>query len=231
VFSGERGGGYTESDAIDPVTAYGKTMAEAEQLLAQVAPDVAVLRISLPMGASFNRHAGAIDWIQSRFRKGRPATLYFDEVRSCTYVEDLSRVCEAFLTGNQVGLFHVGGPRSLTLYQIGQIVNRVGGFAPQLLRGCPRKAAGPMPPRAGNVTMCSDKLHLTLGYEPFRPWPADQELLPTHSQWHSARGANETGSVRHIQELLYRYPEERALACHWTDIKGGNREPSCRHVE
>ncbi len=207
VFSGERPGGYTETDAVDPVTVYGKTMAEAERLLAGVAPDAAVLRISLPMGASFNRHAGAIDWIQSRFRNGRPATLYFDEVRSCTYVDDLSRVCEVFLAGNQAGLYHVGGPQPLTLFQIGQIVNRVGGFKADLLHGCPRHAAGPMPPRAGNVTMCSDKLFRTLGRNPFRPWPASMALLPTHPQWHHHRGADETGSVQRIREVLYQYPE------------------------
>lgn len=207
VFSGERpAGGYTETDAIDPVTIYGKTMAEAEQVLADVAPGAAVLRISLPMGASFNRHAGAIDWIQSRFRKSRPATLYFDEVRSCTYVDDLSRVCEIFLAGNQAGLYHVGGPQSVTLYQIGQIVNRVGGYDPDLLHGCPRQAAGPMPPRAGNVSMCSDKLLHALGHNPFRPWPASQAFLPTCPHWHRSRGPDETGSVQHIREVLYRYP-------------------------
>ena len=214
VFSGERLGecGYTEADAIDPVTVYGKTMAEAEQLLADVVPDAAVLRISLPMGPSFNHHAGAIDWIQSRFRNGRPATLYFDEVRSCTYVEDLSRVCEVFLAGNQEGLYHVGGPQSVTLYQIGQIVNRVGGYDADLLHGCPRKAAGPMPPRAGNVTMCSDKLKVTVGCNPFRAWPASKALLPTHHEWHYSRGADEAGSVQHIREVLYQYPKERLLA-------------------
>jgi dTDP-4-dehydrorhamnose reductase len=212
VFSGERPGGYTEADPVDPVTIYGKTMAEAEQLLADLAPEAAMLRISLPMGASFNRHAGAIDWIQFRFRKNRHATLYFDEVRSCTYVDDLSRVCEAFLAGNQTGLFHVGGPRPLSLYQIGQIVNRVGGFSSDLLRGCPRREAGPMPPRAGNVSMCSAKLRRTLGCDPFRAWPADDALLPTHPEWHRTRGTHERGSVRHIQELLYQYPDERSVA-------------------
>jgi dTDP-4-dehydrorhamnose reductase len=202
VFSGERPGGYTETDPIDPVTVYGKTMAEAERLLAERVPDAAVLRISLPMGASFNHHAGAIDWIQSRFRHSRPATLYFDEVRSCTYVDDLSRVCEAFLVGDQRGLFHVGGPRPLTLYQIGQVVNRVGGYAAELLHGCPRREAGPLPPRAGNVTMCSDKLYATLGGNPFRPWPDDPALLPTDAYWHHARGDQEIGSPWHIRKLL-----------------------------
>ncbi|MGE3807643.1 MAG: NAD(P)-dependent oxidoreductase [Gemmataceae bacterium] len=208
VFSGDRPGGYTETDPVDPVTVYGKTMAEAEQLLTDLVPEAALLRISLPMGASFNHHAGAIDWIQSRFRNGRPATLYFDEIRSCTYVQDLSRVGEIFLAGGQQGLFHVGGPRPLTLYQIGQIVNRVGGFDADLLRGCPRREAGPLPPRAGNVTMCSDKLQQLLGYDPFRAWPASPKLMPSDLNWHRWRGADEAGSVQHIRELLYQYRAE-----------------------
>src|SRR3982074_3595412 len=100
-------------------------MAEGEKLILGESPSSAILRISLPMGPSFNRHAGAIDWIQSRFRKHRPATLYFDEVRSCTYTDDLNRVFERFLTGTESGVYHLGGPRPLALYEIAQIVNRV----------------------------------------------------------------------------------------------------------
>jgi len=110
------------------------------------------------MGPSFNRHAGAIDWIQSRFRAGRLATLYFDEVRSCTYCDDLNRVFERFLAGDECGLYHAGGPRANTLYQIAQVVNRVGDYDPALLKGCPRLEAGPMPPRAGNVSLDSARL-------------------------------------------------------------------------
>lgn len=220
VFSGGGSGGYVETDPTDPVTVYGKTMVVAENLLAAADPSAAVLRISLPMGPSFNGHAGAIDWIDSRFRAGRPATLYFDEVRSCTYVEDLNRVFERFLTGTEPGLFHLGGPRPITLYQIGQIVNRVGGYDPALLRGCPRLEAGPMPPRAGNVSMCSARLIDILGANPFRPWPVGDDLWPTDRLWHLARPVDERGSVQHIAERLYRVasrererPEIRCFAC------------------
>jgi dTDP-4-dehydrorhamnose reductase len=180
-------------------------MAEAESLLAAAAPEAAILRISLPMGPSFNGHAGAIDWIQSRFRAGRPATLYFDEVRSCTYVADLNRVFEWFLVGDQGGLFHLGGPRPISLYQIGQVVNRVGGYEPTLLKGCPRREAGPLPPRAGNVSLCSAKLVAALGVQPFRPWPADEALLPSDRLWHWQRPPGEQGSVARLEAQLYRY--------------------------
>ncbi len=203
VFAGTLGRPYLESDPVDPVTVYGKTMAAAESLVLGVVPAAAILRIALPMGPSFNRHAGAIDWIDSRFRHGRPATLYFDEVRSCTYVEDLSRVFEWFLADSAAGLYHCGGPRAVTLYQIGQIVNRVGGYPAELLKGCPRREAGPVPPRAGDVSMNSDLLVRMKGTQPFRPWPLCEELLPADRDWHRRR-AGEQGSFQRIVERLYR---------------------------
>lgn len=205
VYSGKGSGGYVETDPVDPVTVYGRTMAEGERIVRATDPTAAVLRISLPMGPSFNGHAGAIDWIQSRFRHGRPATLYFDEVRSCTYTDDLNRVFERFLAEDHAGLFHCGGPRAMTLYQIAQVVNRVGGYTPHLLKGCPRIEAGPIPPRAGNVGMNSGRLIAALGGDPFRPWPLGDELLPTDRQWHLRR-AGEPGSLHLLRTRLYRYP-------------------------
>lgn len=203
VFSGRRAGNYVETDATDPVTVYGKTMAEAEQLLVALVPEVAVLRISLPMGKSFNKHAGAIDWIQSRFRGGRPATLYYDEVRSCAYCDDLNFVVARFLAGTEAGTYHAGAPRPLTLYQIAQIVNRVGGYDAHLLKGCLRAMAGPMPPRAGNVSMNSDKLAHLFGGNPLRSWPVGDELFPLDKFWHFHRPAGEEGSFQRVVERLY----------------------------
>ncbi|MFT5527485.1 MAG: dTDP-4-dehydrorhamnose reductase, partial [Pirellulaceae bacterium] len=67
VFSGVADGGYKETCPTDPVTVYGKTMVEAEDAILMRRPQSCILRMSLPMGVSFNGHAGAIDWIQSRF--------------------------------------------------------------------------------------------------------------------------------------------------------------------
>jgi dTDP-4-dehydrorhamnose reductase len=205
VFSGRGSGHHVETDPVDPVTVYGKSMVASEGLVREGVSGAAILRISLPMGPSFNRHAGAIDWIGSRFRKHRPATLYYDEVRSCTYCDDLNTVFERFLTGDEDGVYHLGGPRAITLYQIAQVVNRAGGYDPALLIGCPRLMAGPTPPRAGNVSMCSDKLIRLLGGNPFRPWPDGDDLMPTDRLWHFRRPPGENGSPERIRDRLYRY--------------------------
>ena len=230
VFSGTRGGGHVEDDATDPVTVYGKTMAEAESiLLANVAGTLRVpsaekllhhngngtrsvpttiLRISLPMGVSFNGHAGAIDWIQHRFKKCKPATLYYDEIRTPTYTDCLNPLLARVLARSDItGLFHAGGPRRLSLFEIAQIVNRIGGYDPRLLHGCLRIEAGPMPPRAGDVTMNSSRLAQVLGYDPFDPWPLADDHAPTHREWHFE---GPRGSPALLAEVLYCNPGRRA---------------------
>ena len=121
---------------------YGKTMVAAEQLVDDWMPRACTLRISLPMGVSFNGHAGAIDWIQSRFAKGRPATLYFDEVRTPTYTDCLNEVYETVLASELAGMYHAGGPRRMSLYQIAQVVNRVGGYIPTTCMAAPELRRG-----------------------------------------------------------------------------------------
>jgi len=203
VFSGREEGGYREHEATDPVSVYGKTMVAAERLLLDWHPEACTLRISLPMGVSFNGHAGAIDWIQSRFQKSRPATLYFDEVRTPTYTDCLNRVFNSVLASRLSGVYHAGGPRRLSLFEIAQIVNRVGGYDPQLLMGCPRIDAGPVPPRAGNVALDSAALARALGRQLFDPWPLDDTWVPTGGQWHFEE---QRGSPDLLSSILYHNP-------------------------
>ena len=186
----------------DPVTVYGKTMVQAEQLILEQRPDSCIMRISLPMGVSFNGHAGAVDWIQHRFAKGKPATLYFDEVRTPTYVDCLNEVVEEVMASSLSGLLHAGGPRKLSLYEIAQVVNRVGGYDPVHLQGCPRIDAGPMPPRAGNVTMNSNELSKILKRSIFAPWPLDPRMVPTDRNWHHRRDLFD-GSPELLKATLY----------------------------
>ena len=182
-------------------------MSVAEQLIQLADPRACLLRISLPMGVSFNGHAGAIDWIQSRFRKRKPATLYYDEIRTPTYTDCLSRVCHSVLSSSLVGLYHAGGPRQLSLFQIAQVINRIGGYDPRHLMGCYRIEAGPVPPRAGNVTMDSSQLRCAMGCEPFDPWPFYEEHVPTHPDWHHERPRGERGSPELLAEVLYANPK------------------------
>jgi dTDP-4-dehydrorhamnose reductase len=213
VFSGKDAGKrYTELDTPDPVTVYGKTMVEAEHILLDRLPQATILRISLPMGPSFSGHAGAIDWIQSRFKNNKPATLYYDEIRMPQYTDCLNKLTNWLLTHPLAGIYHAGGVRQLSLFQIAQIVNRVGGYEPSCLIGCPRIDAGPMPPRAGDVSLDSSRLQTALGFVPFDPWPLQDKYVPVDRSWHldPANAPADSvikGSLELLNSVLYNNPE------------------------
>ncbi len=196
---------YTESDTPDAISIYGQTMSAAEDLILLHRPDATVLRISLPMGKSGTGHAGGIDWIAGRFKAGRQATLFIDEYRTPTYCDDINRVLYEILnrpTGDFTGLFHCGQPRPVSLYQCGQIINRLGGFDPDLLYGLHTDQGAPIPPRATNVAMDSSKLIKALGFNPFIPWPADKKLVPTDLKWHYNRPEGEPSGWEWVEKKL-----------------------------
>lgn len=229
VYAGRVDRGYREHDPPDPVTVYGAKMVEAEQVVRRLRPDACLLRISLPMGISFNGHAGAVDWISSRFKQSKPATLYTDEVRTPTYTDCMNRLFARLLAHPLEGTFHAGGTRRLSLYQIAQIVSVVGGYDPDCLQGCPRVEAGPMPPRAGDVTMDSSKLADAIGFEPFDPWPTDDALVPTDPEWHYRMAKQFGGSESSVHRLLYCNPNRPGIVPPSRDELWGERfgkEPS-----
>ena len=204
VFSGAAGvGGYFETTLTDPITNNGRDMLDAEQEILDLLPHAGIFRIALPMDYAPGGLAGAIDWITSRFRAGRPATLYFDEVRSPSFGNDMCAVVQYHLVGTVPrGLYHCGGPRLMSLYEVGQVINAVGGYEPKLLQGCPRAEAGPFPPRVGHLGMDSSKLYSYLPKGVLRPWPLQNELVPHARDWHFTVDRTQWGGGNKIHELL-----------------------------
>ena len=146
-------------------------------------------------------------------QEGRPATLYFDEVRTPAYTDCLNRLYERVLASDLAGLYHAGGPRALSLYQIAQIVNRVGGYDPEFADGLPANRSR-ADSAAGRQRV--DELYRALPHalgddEPLDAWPYDPALVPTHRRL--ALRARRLAPARRelLARVLYRNPRRRSL--------------------
>jgi len=150
VFSGNNppAQGYAEEDAPDPISVVGQTMTEAEHEVMKCL-NHCVVRLGLPLGTSINKDKGAIDWIEGRFRRNLPASLFYDEFRSCISCEEIGEA------------FHLGGQTSWSLHDIGKHVQKKG-YQPELLKGLMRREEKNGPPRVGNISLNSDKLRKLL---------------------------------------------------------------------
>lgn len=160
VFSGYNSptGGYTEDDETDPINVVGKPFAEAEEYI-QRCKDHCIVRLRLPLGNSILGNKGAIDWIEGRFRRNLPVTLFYDEYRICIDCEVIGRITVAVLALELRGLFHLGGEKKTwSLFDIGKYVLEKGGYSPDLLNGRMRYQEENGPPRIGDVSLNSNRL-------------------------------------------------------------------------
>jgi dTDP-4-dehydrorhamnose reductase len=67
------------------------------------------------------------------------------------------------------GLFHVGGPDPVSLYEIGERILKRGNYRGEALRKWSRDEDVNGPPRIGNVHLNSQKAERLLG-RAFKPW-------------------------------------------------------------
>jgi dTDP-4-dehydrorhamnose reductase len=157
--------GYNEKHPPDPVSVAGKTFLAGEQAF-RGRTDSAVIRLGLPMGRSVTGTKGGLDWIEGRFRKKRPVTLFHDEYRSVIPCEDLARCVIEFLTYRKTGLYHLGGPEAVSLHGLGRRIIEGGGYPRKLLKGILRHEEENGPPRIGNVMLDSGKIGSLLSFPP-----------------------------------------------------------------
>jgi dTDP-4-dehydrorhamnose reductase len=164
VFSGNNPpcDGYAENHATDPVSVVGKTFIEAENAFMQ-APSWSIIRLGLPMGSSVDGRKGGVDFIEGRLRRNLPMSLFHDELRSCIDCYDMASAVTDMLMREAHGLYHLGGPRAVSLYDIGLAILLRGGHNPEHLKRWSRKDDIHGPPRIGNVHLNSEKAEKFLG--------------------------------------------------------------------
>jgi dTDP-4-dehydrorhamnose reductase len=164
VFSGLRPppGGYAESDEPDPVSVVGKTFLLAEREIMR-APAWSIVRLGLPMGDSIQGEKGAVDFIENRLRRNLPMSLFHDEWRSCINCGELAGIVADLFFKNVSGLFHLGGPAPISLYDIGMRILEKNGYSRAALKSWSRHDDVNGPPRIGNVHLNSHKTESLIG--------------------------------------------------------------------
>lgn len=164
VFSGNNPpmGGYDENANVDPVSVAGKTIADAENIV-RTCKSYCIVRLGLPIGNSITGDKGAIDFIESRFRKSLPVTLFTDEFRSCIACEEIGSAVYELISRKSQGIFNLGGPSATSLHNIGEWIIKKGCYGSSLLKGILRCEEVNGPPRIGNVSLNSSKITDLLG--------------------------------------------------------------------
>ena len=116
VFDGTRPP-YRESDPTNPLSAYGRSKARAEQALLAFAHTV-VVRIPLMYGFALNGRRTTFSNQIAALRAGEPLKLFNDEWRTCVWLADAARALIGLACSDYAGLIHIAGPERLSRLEL-----------------------------------------------------------------------------------------------------------------
>ena len=115
VFGGD--GVYDEESAPCPISVYGKTRVEAEEMVLK-RPGSLIIRVGLAIGPSPNGRTGHWDWLRYRTRRQLPVTIVHDEYRSVVWANHLALRVMRLAEGDETGLRHVSATRAVSRIEL-----------------------------------------------------------------------------------------------------------------
>jgi dTDP-4-dehydrorhamnose reductase len=115
VFGGD--GVYDEHSPPCPISVYGRTRVEAEELILN-RPGSLVIRVGLPIGPSPNGRTGHWDWLRYRTARNLPVTIVYDEYRSVVWADDLAARVMRLAYSAATGIRHVTATRAVSRVEL-----------------------------------------------------------------------------------------------------------------
>lgn len=130
IFDGLNGP-YSEEDESAPLSEYGRSKEEGEQLVMSKAEHGwSILRtiIVYGLGHALTR-SNLIVWAKGALERAEAMRIIDDQFRAPTYADDLADACIAALELNKQGVFHICGPETLSIYTIVERIATHYGFS------------------------------------------------------------------------------------------------------
>jgi dTDP-4-dehydrorhamnose reductase len=122
VYSGNKGGSYSESDPVSPINAYGHSKAAGEAVTLAASDKNLVVRIASVFGAAGSSGKGGnfVETIINKAKAGDPLSVVDDIVMSPTYTVDAAQKILELLNRDESGIFNATNSGSTTWFGFAQ---------------------------------------------------------------------------------------------------------------
>jgi dTDP-4-dehydrorhamnose reductase len=166
VFDGEKAGFYTQEDAAQPLSIYGKSKLAGEQMVRKVLPEAFIIRTSWVFGVGGKNFGSRIfDYAKA----GAKLKGVEDQTSIATYAPELAARIEEITLQGQPGLYQVTNSGATTWFEFARLALDLGGMQDVAIEPCTRADLNQPAPRPRNSAMrCL--LSEDLGFKPLRPW-------------------------------------------------------------
>ena len=121
VFDGNNGP-YNEDDKTNPISVYGKTKLEAEEVLQDLGKYWCILRTNVLFDYNHSAIASFIKWVIDSLKSHISIEVVDDQWNNPTWTQSLAEVIELVINKNVKGLYNYGGADYLCRFKFAQII-------------------------------------------------------------------------------------------------------------
>jgi len=167
VFDGISSLPYLENHAVNPLSAYGMSKKESEDVLINSKINYTILRTSFVYGVLWdNSRSNFVLWSKSSLEQGKEINVIADQYRAPTFAEDLAMACFQAMEKDVKGMYHVVGPETFSILDL---IKQVAEFwnldqrliSPTLTKNLNQKAKRPL-----HTNLSIEKARSDFGYAP-----------------------------------------------------------------
>lgn len=160
-------GPYDEEAIPSPLSYYGQTKLEAEQILKRSDCRSAILRTIIVYGlVNDMSRSNIVLWAKGALEKGLPINVVNDQWRMPTLAEDLAEICLLAVRKDARGIFNASGKDMMSILELVQKVAAYWKLDPSLIRPISAATLNQTAPRPMRTGFILDKSRRELGYEP-----------------------------------------------------------------
>jgi dTDP-4-dehydrorhamnose reductase len=176
VFDGTKTEPYREEDATNPLSVYGRSKLQGEELARSHCPSHLILRTSWVFGRNGKNF---IRTIVGAAREGRPLRVVHDQRGSPSYTRDLAEHTRIMLEAGSLGTYHLTNSGACSWYELARLAIKYANLdqievSPVTTAEFPRPA-----PRPANSVLSNARL-ASKGFPLMRPWQeAAEEYVRT----------------------------------------------------
>lgn len=168
IFDGTKGSLYTEDDKPNPLSYYGESKWQAEQILINSDyKNWCISRTILVYGLANEMSRSNIAlWAVDALKSGKDLKIVNDQFRTPTLAEDLAQGCYLLSNQNETGIFNVAGPDYISIYDLVLKVAEVFELSTESLTSSTSKELGQPANRPPKTGLDISKIKEAVSYKP-----------------------------------------------------------------
>lgn len=166
VFDGADGP-YEENALPNPLSVYGRSKYDAEQIVQTRSTPWSIVRTVLVVGQVEGlSRSNIVLWATNSLRAGKSLPVVVDQWRSPTWAEDLARGCLAVAQRRAQGIYHISGGETLSVFDFVGRIARVFQLDATLIQPVSTLSLAQPAQRPARTGFVLDKARRDLAYEP-----------------------------------------------------------------